>query len=67
MSNRLKSLSVAAIVACIAGCAGTGREDAIMQTAPGDPIGSANIGTGSVTVGASIPAEAKAAGMGLAP
>lgn len=39
----------------------------IMQTAPGDPVGSANIGTGSVTVNSMIPPEAKAAGMGTGP
>jgi hypothetical protein len=39
----------------------------ILQTAPGDPVGSANIGTGSVTVNSMIPPEAKAAGMGTGP
>jgi len=51
-----------------AGCgsmqSGTGG---IMMTVPGDPVGSANIGTGSVTVGSVMPDEAKAAGIGLGP
>jgi len=50
------------------GCAGfQSGSQPIMQAAPGDPIGSANIGTGSVTVNASIPPEAKSAGIGLGP
>lgn len=40
---------------------------AIMQEDPNDPAGSASIGTGSVTSGSTIPEEAKAAGIGLAP
>ena len=44
--------------------AGTGG---IMMEVSGDPVGSANIGTGSVTVGAVMPEEAKAAGIGLGP
>ena len=52
----------------IAGCGGMQMPAETMnQTAVGDPVGSANIGTGSVTVGATIPYEAKAAGMGLGP
>jgi hypothetical protein len=38
-----------------------------MQAAPGDPAGSANIGTGSVTTNAMIPQEAWSAGIGLGP
>lgn len=41
--------------------------ESIMQAVSGDPVGSANIGTGSVTTGSTVPHEAKAAGMGLAP
>ena len=56
------------LILLTSGCAGfTSGGQAIMQTAPGDPIGSANIGTGSVTVNAGIPPEAKSAGIGLAP
>ena len=39
----------------------------IMQTDPNDPVGSASIGTGSVTSNSTIPAEAWAAGIGLGP
>jgi hypothetical protein len=53
---------------CTAGCsqmpAGGGG---IMRADPGDPTGSANIGTGSVTTGSTIPPEARAAGIGLGP
>ena len=50
-----------------AGCGGMHSPASIMQTVSGDPVGSANIGTGSVTVGAVMPEEAKAAGIGLGP
>ncbi|MES2564945.1 MAG: hypothetical protein V4637_19805 [Pseudomonadota bacterium] len=51
-----------------AGCSQTPRGgETIMQTVSGDPAGSANIGTGSVTTGSTIPNEAKAAGIGLGP
>ncbi|HUP96011.1 MAG TPA: hypothetical protein VM164_13980 [Burkholderiales bacterium] len=50
-----------------AGCGGMHSTATIMQTVSGDPVGSANIGTGSVTVGAVIPDEAKAAGIGFGP
>jgi hypothetical protein len=51
-----------------AGCADMqNRSGAIMQAAPGDPVGSANIGTGSVTTNSTIPPEAKAAGIGIGP
>jgi hypothetical protein len=53
---------------CAAGC-GTvgGAPGGIMMAVPGDPIGSANIGTGSVTVGSVMPEEAKSAGIGIGP
>jgi hypothetical protein len=66
-----KTQTVAVILLLALSAAGCGSmqtsAEAINQTAPGDPAGSANIGTGSVTVGATIPYEAKAAGMGLSP
>ena len=61
-----RSIVLAAVLAA-AGCAGMTGGDGIMRVAPGDPTGSANIGTGSVTTGGTIPAEAKAAGIGLSP
>ena len=67
MWNTLRSILAATVVVGLTGCAGMTSEGAIMQATPGDPIGSANIGTGSVTTGASISPEAKAAGIGLAP
>jgi hypothetical protein len=39
----------------------------IMRSVQGDPAGSANIGTGSVTVNSAVPDEAKAAGIGIGP
>jgi hypothetical protein len=54
------------ITLATAGCAGLDGPG-IMQTDPADPAGSASIGTGSVTSNASIPAEARAAGIGLGP
>jgi len=63
--SRLTALVLALVTSGCAGFQSGGQ--AIMQTAPGDPIGSANIGTGSVTVNASIPPEAKSAGIGLGP
>lgn len=51
-----------------AGCADLqNRDGGIMQATPGDPAGSANIGTGSVTINGISPPEAKAAGIGLGP
>ncbi|MDB5875605.1 MAG: hypothetical protein JWQ07_5047, partial [Ramlibacter sp.] len=46
------TIAVSALFAvATAGCSAMqGGAAPIMQTAPGDPIGSANIGTGSVTV-----------------
>jgi hypothetical protein len=63
------TLSVSfALAMFAAGCGQMPRGgEAIMQTAPGDPVGSANIGTGSVTTGSTTPHEAKAAGIGLGP
>jgi hypothetical protein len=50
------------------GCASMQNSDgAIMRAAPGDPVGSANIGTGSVTTNSTVPPEAKAAGIGIGP
>ena len=66
MSKTMKIALGAALALLITGCA-QDMGPGIMQTAPGDPIGSANIGTGSVTTGSTIPAEAKSAGIGLAP
>jgi hypothetical protein len=67
MWNRAKTTAQFALVASLAGCAGMQGAEPIMQAAPGDPVGSANIGTGSVTVNSMIPPEAKAAGMGTGP
>jgi hypothetical protein len=52
-----------------AGCSGmqSGDSGTIMRSAQGDPAGSANIGTGSVTVNSAVPQEAKAAGIGIGP
>jgi hypothetical protein len=66
MWNTASVISSALLALCLAGCAGM-RGEPIMQTAPGDPVGSANIGTGSVSTNSTIPPEAKAAGMGLGP
>ena len=53
---------------CAAGCSNVGgAPGSIMMAVPGDPIGSANIGTGSVTVGSVMPEEAKSAGIGIGP
>lgn len=49
-----------------AGC-GFDTSTGIMRAAPGDPVGSANTGTGSVTVNSMIPPEAKSAGIGIGP
>ena len=59
------SLALSLVLAGCGNMAYTGP--AIMQAAPGDPVGSANTGTGSVTVGSTIPQEAKSAGMGVSP
>jgi hypothetical protein len=66
MWNTVTIVTGAALALCLSGCAGNSAEP-IMQTASGDPIGSANIGTGSVTTNSTIPQEAKAAGIGLGP
>lgn len=58
--------ALAAALVVLAGCAQLSGPG-IMQAAPGDPVGSANTGTGSVTVNSMIPPEAKAAGMGISP
>jgi hypothetical protein len=52
----------------VSGC-GTmpGTTGGIMMAETGDPVGSANIGTGSVTVGSVMPEEAKSAGIGIGP
>lgn len=67
----LKTMTAAfsiALAVWAAGCSNMQSTDAgIMREAPGDPVGSANIGTGSVTTGSTVPDEAKAAGMGLSP
>jgi hypothetical protein len=55
-----------AIAAVSAGC-GFDTNTGIMRAAPGDPVGSANTGTGSVTVNSTIPPEAKSAGIGIGP
>ena len=61
------ALSLSAVLSA-AGCSSMQSETGgIMMTVPGDPVGSANIGTGSVTVGSVMPDEAKAAGIGLGP
>jgi hypothetical protein len=49
------------------GCADMQNSGGIMRAAPGDPVGSANIGTGSVTTNSTVPPEAKAAGIGIGP
>jgi hypothetical protein len=68
--------SICALAVAAAGCAGpslgpSGTVSAGLDSGysgvPGDPVGSANSGTGSVTIGSSVPYEAKAAGIGLAP
>ncbi len=62
------SIAIAAVVAIVAGCSDMrGAGPGIMQAAPNDAAGSANIGTGSVTTGSAVPIEAKAAGIGLSP
>lgn len=64
-------LNVAASLALAISAAGCGQMPGggagIMRADLGDPTGSANIGTGSVTTGSTIPPEAKAAGIGLGP
>jgi hypothetical protein len=68
MKKMTRSIALAAVLLS-AGCANwnAGTGTGIMRTEPGDPAGSANIGTGSVTTGATIPQEAKSAGIGLGP
>ena len=62
------TLALILVALSLAGCGSMPTSAETMnQTAVGDPVGSANIGTGSVTVNATIPYEAKAAGIGLAP
>lgn len=68
MSMITKLLVLLAVAVSASGCGNmTSTTDAIMQATPGDPVGSANIGTGSVTVGGVMPEEAKAAGIGIGP
>jgi hypothetical protein len=68
MSRTLILALSIALAAAVAGCSDMrNARPGIMQTAPGDPVGSANIGTGSVTTGSTVPPEAKAAGIGLSP
>ena len=68
MSGRQTMCAVIALAIVMAGCSELERQGgAIMQAAPGDPAGSASIGTGSVTMLGGIPPEAKSAGIGLAP
>lgn len=66
-----KTATIALILSLVLPAAGCGggvhSTGSIMHTVSGDPVGSANIGTGSVTVGAVMPEEAKAAGIGLGP
>jgi hypothetical protein len=66
---KISTMVVVSVLAfSAAGCADMQNRDAgIMRTAPGDPAGSANIGTGSVTTNSTIPPEAKAAGIGIGP
>ena len=66
---RIRTILVVSAVALSAvGCAAMQNTDgAIMRGAAGDPAGSANIGTGSVTTNSTVPPEAKAAGIGLGP
>ena len=60
--------TILVIAVFASGCGNVGSgSGAIMQADPIDPAGSASIGTGSVTSGSTIPAEAKAAGIGLGP
>lgn len=68
MFDKLIVALAVALASTVAGCSVMqGHGGAIMQAAPGDPAGSANTGTGSVTTGGGIPEEAKAAGIGLSP
>ena len=69
MWNKLTIVTSVALALCLTGCAGMqyGSGAPIMKAAPGDPAGSANIGTGSVTVNSITPPEAAAAGIGLGP
>ena len=60
------AITLTFLVLALAGCADL-RGPGIMREDPNDPAGSASIGTGSVTSNSTIPDEAKAAGMGLAP
>ena len=65
--NKTTTALILGLAFSAAGCGGMHSTAPIMQTVSGDPVGSANIGTGSVTVGSVMPEEAKAAGMGLGP
>jgi hypothetical protein len=65
MSKTLLVISILMTVVTT-GCGGFSGPG-IMQTDPNDPAGSASIGTGSVTSNSTIPEEARAAGIGLAP
>jgi hypothetical protein len=68
MFGKLTVAAAFVLATCAFGCTQmSGGGAGIMRADPGDPTGSANIGTGSVTTGSTIPPEAKAAGMGLGP
>ena len=65
MSKRLAIRMCVVFSLATAGCAGLDPSTGIMREDPGDPAGSASIGTGSVTTNSTISSEAKAAGIGL--
>ena len=65
MRNTVTLVVSFALIAGLSGCAAWGPGTS--QTDPNDPVGSASIGTGSVTSGSTIPREAWSSGIGLAP
>jgi hypothetical protein len=67
MINNLRIAFSVTLALLAVGCADMQRGGGIMMATPGDPAGSANTGTGSVTTGSTIPPEAKAAGIGIGP
>ena len=69
MSRGLTVAGAIALVLTLCACSQfpTNTSEGIMKAAPGDPAGSASIGTGSVTMNGGVPIEAKAAGIGLSP
>ena len=67
MSRGLTISAVIVLVLAAPGCSQWNPNEGIMKAAPGDPAGSASIGTGSVTMLGGVPPEAKAAGIGLGP